>query len=90
MLQALALLTESVNKEDPAIRIGAIMGLGLAYAGSQNETVLTFFVSNVWGCFTKDDFCSHLLFYFRSETCYLLSSLIPKPPLMSLHLLHSH
>lgn len=42
MLQALALLTESVNKEDPAIRIGSIMGLGLAYAGSQNETVLTF------------------------------------------------
>jgi 26S proteasome regulatory subunit N1 len=38
--QAYALLSESVNKEDPTTRIGAIMGLGLAYAGSQREEVL--------------------------------------------------
>ncbi|KAG6545593.1 hypothetical protein Mapa_012947 [Marchantia paleacea] len=37
---AYALLYESVNKEDSTIRIGAIMGLGLAYAGSQKEEVL--------------------------------------------------
>ncbi|KAL3695426.1 hypothetical protein R1sor_009502 [Riccia sorocarpa] len=37
---AYALLYESVNKEDTIIRIGAIMGLGLAYAGSQKEMVL--------------------------------------------------
>lgn len=37
--QAYALLYDSVNKEDLTIRIGAIMGLGLAYAGSQKEEV---------------------------------------------------
>ncbi|BBN10868.1 26S proteasome regulatory subunit N1 [Marchantia polymorpha subsp. ruderalis] len=37
---AYALLYESVNKEDSTTRIGAIMGLGLAYAGSQKEEVL--------------------------------------------------
>ena len=37
--QALALLAEYVEKEDASIKIGAIMGLGLAYAGSQNEQV---------------------------------------------------
>lgn len=37
---AYALLYESVEKEDPTIRIGAIMGLGLAYAGSNKEELL--------------------------------------------------
>lgn len=37
--QAYALLYDSVNKEDLTVRIGAIMGLGLAYAGSQKEEV---------------------------------------------------
>ncbi len=37
--QAYALLYDSVNKEDLTIRIGAIVGLGLAYAGSQKEEV---------------------------------------------------
>ncbi|CAM6095742.1 unnamed protein product [Calypogeia fissa] len=37
---AYALLYESATKEDSTIRIGAIMGLGLAYAGSQKEEVL--------------------------------------------------
>jgi 26S proteasome regulatory subunit N1 len=37
---AYALLYDSVNKEDLTVRIGAIMGLGLAYAGSQKEEVL--------------------------------------------------
>lgn len=38
-LQALALLGDYIDKEDPAIRIGAIMGLGIAYANTQNEQV---------------------------------------------------
>lgn len=37
--QALALLAEYIDKEDSSVRIGAIMGLGLAYAGAQNEQV---------------------------------------------------
>ena len=36
---AYGLLYESVTKENPAVRIGAIMGLGLAYAGTQKEEV---------------------------------------------------
>ena len=36
---AYALLCESVNHEDPNVRIGAIMGLGLAYAGTQKAEV---------------------------------------------------
>nr|GME13348.1 26S proteasome non-ATPase regulatory subunit 2 homolog A-like [Ipomoea batatas] len=36
---ALALLAEYIDREDASIRIGAIMGLGLAYAGSQNEEI---------------------------------------------------
>lgn len=38
-VQALALLADYVDKEDPAIRIGAIMGLGITYANTQNEQV---------------------------------------------------
>ncbi|MQM04109.1 hypothetical protein Taro_036905 [Colocasia esculenta] len=34
---ALAILNDYITKDDPTIRIGAIMGLGLAYAGSQKE-----------------------------------------------------
>lgn len=37
--QALALLGDYVDKEDPSIRIGAIMGLGIAYAGAQTDLV---------------------------------------------------
>lgn len=37
--QAMALLGDYTDKEDSSIRIGAIMGLGIAYAGSQNEQV---------------------------------------------------
>ncbi|KAL8514388.1 hypothetical protein ACS0TY_013486 [Phlomoides rotata] len=37
--RALALLADYVEKENYSIKIGAIMGLGLAYAGSQNEQV---------------------------------------------------
>ena len=36
---AYGLLYESVSKEDSSVRIGAIMGLGLAYAGCQKEEV---------------------------------------------------
>ncbi|CAH9126858.1 unnamed protein product [Cuscuta epithymum] len=36
---ALALLADYVDRDDPSIRIGAIIGLGLAYAGSQHEQI---------------------------------------------------
>jgi len=36
---AFALLYESVSKDSPAVRVGAIMGLGLAYAGTCKEEV---------------------------------------------------
>jgi len=36
---AYALLYDFVEKPDPVVRIGAIMGLGLAYAGTQKEEV---------------------------------------------------
>ena len=36
---AYALLCESVNHDDPNVRIGAIMGLGLAYCGTQKAEV---------------------------------------------------
>jgi len=38
----MALLGDYTDKEDTSIRIGAIMGLGIAYAGSQNEQVICF------------------------------------------------
>ncbi|KAI4322714.1 hypothetical protein L6164_022381 [Bauhinia variegata] len=34
---AMGILCEFINDKDPSIRIGAIMGLGIAYAGSQND-----------------------------------------------------
>lgn len=37
--QAFAILNDFVTKDDPTTRIGAIMGLGIAYAGSQKEEV---------------------------------------------------
>lgn len=40
LFQALALPRDYINKENNEIRMGAIMGLGLAYAGSQNEQVI--------------------------------------------------
>ncbi|CAK0782745.1 hypothetical protein CVIRNUC_005940 [Coccomyxa viridis] len=36
---AYALLHDFVDKQDPVVRIGAIMGLGLAYAGTQKEEI---------------------------------------------------
>ena len=38
----MALLGDYTDSEDSSIRIGAIMGLGIAYAGSQNEQVSCF------------------------------------------------
>jgi len=40
----MALLGDYTDKEDTSIRIGAIMGLGIAYAGSQNELVICFYL----------------------------------------------
>ncbi|XP_047154495.1 26S proteasome non-ATPase regulatory subunit 2 homolog A-like [Vigna umbellata] len=37
MMKARALLGDYTDKEDTSIRIGVIMGLGIAYAGSQSE-----------------------------------------------------
>ncbi|CAL5360567.1 unnamed protein product [Camellia sinensis] len=36
---ALALLADYIDREDSSVRIGAIMGLGHAYAGAQNEQI---------------------------------------------------
>ena len=36
---AYALLYDFVEKEDPVVRVGAIMGLGLAYSGTRKEEV---------------------------------------------------
>lgn len=36
---ALALLGEHVRSESPTLRIGAVLGLGLAYAGSRRFDV---------------------------------------------------
>lgn len=44
--QALALLGEYIDKADSSIRIGAIMGLGIAYAGSQNDQVKICYLLN--------------------------------------------
>ena len=38
----MALLIDYIDKEDPSLRISAIMGLGITYAGSQNERVNCF------------------------------------------------
>ena len=48
----MALLGDYVDKEDSSIRIGAIMGLGLAYAGSQSEQVR--FVAFLSGGYMED------------------------------------
>ncbi|CAL5414709.1 unnamed protein product [Camellia sinensis] len=39
LLGALALLADYIDTEDSSVRIGAIMGLGHAYAGAQNEQI---------------------------------------------------
>ena len=57
-LQAYALLYDSVNKDDPTIRIGAIMGLGLAYAGSQKEEVRVIICLIIQS--PRPSFCSNL------------------------------
>ena len=40
---AYALLYDFVEKEDPVVRVGAIMGLGLAYSGTRKEEVRALF-----------------------------------------------
>ncbi|TKA79347.1 26S proteasome regulatory subunit rpn-1 [Cryomyces minteri] len=44
---ALALLGDELQNKNPAIRVAAIMGLGLAYAGSKNEGLLEFLLPMV-------------------------------------------
>jgi hypothetical protein len=50
----MALLGDYTDKEDSSVRIGAIMGLGIAYAGSQNEQVscLSIFIYFSKSCFS--------------------------------------
>uniref|UniRef100_A0A0E0IAU0 RPN1 N-terminal domain-containing protein n=1 Tax=Oryza nivara TaxID=4536 RepID=A0A0E0IAU0_ORYNI len=45
---ALAILMEYINKDDTNIRIGAILGFGIAYAGSQKEELKSY-LSTVLG-----------------------------------------
>jgi len=46
----MALLGDYIDKEDTSTRIGAIMGLGIAYAGSQNEQVFCFSLISLKSC----------------------------------------
>jgi len=62
--QAYALLYDSVNKEDLTVRIGAIMGLGLAYAGSQKEEVRNFV--QLLFCFSRI-ICTKVILVHGSE-----------------------
>jgi 26S proteasome regulatory subunit N1 len=42
LFQAFALISEYISRDESIIRIGAILGLGIAYAGSQKEEVQFF------------------------------------------------
>jgi len=46
---AFALISDYVSNSDPGIRSGAILGLGLAYAGTQREEVQELLVPLVRG-----------------------------------------
>ena len=63
--QAMALLGDYTDKEDTSTRIGAIMGLGIAYAGSQNEQVSRFF-NFFESCSRLSDTCG---FLFSNVNC---------------------
>ena len=39
LFQAFALISEYISRDESIIRIGAILGLGIAYAGSQKDEV---------------------------------------------------
>ena len=60
---AYALLCESVNHADDSIRIGAIMGLGLAYAGTQKAEVQVSLQARLINCPTclRTQACIHTL-----------------------------
>jgi hypothetical protein len=47
---AFALISDYVSNSDPGIRAGAILGLGLAYAGTQREEVQELLVPLVSTC----------------------------------------
>ncbi|CAL6276041.1 unnamed protein product [Bathycoccus prasinos] len=55
---AYGLLYESVNKDNSSVRIGAIMGLGLAYAGCQKEEVAELLTPIVTDESTPMDVCA--------------------------------
>ena len=45
---ALALLNDYVLSENQTLRIGAVLGLGLAYAGSQRSDVSELMIGALW------------------------------------------
>lgn len=69
---AYALLCESVNHADDNVRIGAIMGLGLAYAGTQKAEVQVTFVPH-----THDCSLTPLLPFSQSATTQSLPQSLP-------------
>lgn len=66
-MQALALLSDYVRKDDPSIRIGAIMGLGLSYAGARNEEVMFLFFFWVW-LYRNKTFCPVVKFILSLQS----------------------
>lgn len=64
---AYALLCESVNHADDSVRIGAIMGLGLAYAGTQKAEVQVRLQSHLTNLLS----CSLTPAWTHTHTCSL-------------------
>jgi hypothetical protein len=48
LFQAFALISEYISRDESIIRIGAILGLGIAYAGSQKEEVQFLYTPNLF------------------------------------------
>lgn len=67
----MALLGDYTDKEDTSIRIGAIMGLGIAYAGSQNEQVIYISLYFWKSC---NNFCWELRYTLYANAKFLICS----------------
>lgn len=59
-LQALALLSEFIEKDDTIIKIGAILGLGIASAGTNKDEVEFLFILYKIFSFLKNFFLADL------------------------------
>lgn len=77
----MALLGDFIDKEDSSTRIGAIMGLGIAYAGSQNEQVRFFPSCNtLLRCFSRFIFAKIIfLTYCFFQLRYKLAPILSDP-----------